>query len=65
MKREPVTEARLEAALIQSAEFMKKFPFVQPIYKRLEDELLTRRSDDPVARARSLLRKNHQEGLPA
>ena len=55
-KRQPITEARLEAALLQSAELLKQFPFVQPIYKRLMDEKIARISDDPVARARSLLR---------
>ena len=62
-RSEPVTEARLEAALLQSAELAKEYPFTRPIYERIERELLELRSrNDPVARARSLLR-NQQEPM--
>lgn len=63
----PVTEARLEAALIQSASISEQFPDARPIYDAVEDALLDRRSTDPQVRARSLLR-NYQElphGRPA
>jgi len=56
MKREPVTEARLEAALLQSASIAAADPRYRPIFDRLERELLDLRETEPVARARIHLR---------
>lgn len=53
----PVTEARLEAALIQSATLAEKYPWLRPIYDAVESALLDHRSNDPHVRARSLLRQ--------
>lgn len=61
MKREPVTEARLEAALIQCAEIAAADPRYMPIFERIDRELFARRDSDLVARARSLLRNPQQE----
>lgn len=60
-KREPVTEARLEAALLQCADLVEQFPHTRPIYDRMERELFERRlhSNDPLVRARSLVRREH------
>jgi hypothetical protein len=57
-KRQPITEARLEAALLQSAEIADRLPEARPIYDALEAALLDRRSKDPQVRARSLLRSS-------
>ena len=61
MKREPVTEARLEAALLQSATIAAADARYRPIYDRIERELLDFRSKESLPRARSLLR-NHLAG---
>lgn len=54
-----ITEARLEAALLQAANIVDEHgEGYRPLYDRLERELMDSRSNDPLVRARSLLRNN-------
>lgn len=61
----PVTEARLEAALLQSASIAASDPRYRPIFDRIECELLDLRETEPVARARIHLRNQSADGTHA
>jgi len=57
-----ITEARLEAALRQSARIADEYPHLRPIYDAVEGALLDFRSTNPTVRARLLV---HQAGTDA